>query len=46
MPLFKTTICLELADPDGTIARKLEGYLDAAALREALETLIDGRKAS
>jgi thiol:disulfide interchange protein len=29
--------------PDGTIARKLEGYVDAAALREALETLIHGR---
>ncbi len=30
--------------PDGTIARKVEGYLDAAALREALEALIDGRE--
>ena len=31
--------------PDGTIARKIEGYLDAAALREALGILIDGREA-
>lgn len=30
-------------NPDGTIAQKVEGYLDAAALREALRTLIGDR---
>ena len=29
--------------PDGTIARESAGYLDAAALREALRILIDGQ---
>ena len=31
--------------PDGAIARKIEGYLNAAALRDALGTLIEGRTA-
>jgi FKBP-type peptidyl-prolyl cis-trans isomerase 2 len=35
-----------LLKPDGTIARKIEGYLDAAALRDALNGLIDGSRAS
>ncbi len=30
---------------DGTIARKSEGYMDAAALRDALGRLLDGRTA-
>ncbi len=29
---------------DGTTVRKIDGYLDAAALREALEALINGRE--
>jgi len=34
-----------LFKPDGAIARKIEGYLNAAALRDALGTLIEGRTA-
>lgn len=34
-----------LFGPDGAVARKIEGYVDAAALREALTGLVDGRPA-
>jgi FKBP-type peptidyl-prolyl cis-trans isomerase 2 len=34
-----------LFEADGTMAQKIEGYLDAAALRDALGALIDGRQA-
>jgi thiol:disulfide interchange protein len=30
-----------LLQPDGTVARKIDGFADAAALREALDALID-----